>query len=528
MPVAWVNIPPDIARQLQPTPPVEAGVFQQYAIDENLTVEARQATLGRETAEFSQGVRAVYGPSILTADKLFVNRLEGWAQAEGNVVLTDPAGTIQAQNLRFSWAEANKSAHAENIIMEVEGVTIRAATADLIPGNPPRWVLTDIGGTSCPQNPPLYFVSSPKLEIVPGQSGRLERPRISLFGKHIATLPTRNFNLDPRVRGVGLPSLSIKRTGDVGITWEADFLQDQHTALTMDAGWFKGNSLTGDIRWTRTFLDPLESDSLIAPRSDFEERFREGYFNNINSRSPASEQKRLMDDRRILGIGGSLNFGTRNDLTDDRFTSAEVVYEVGGSRGQLAYQGALRGQYIRREDDPFTPRMVARGTLGWPTFEFGGDLYGRLRLDTAAYLGKEQFGWTRAESALIWAPNQQFMLGGALVLGAEYGEAMFPSDRLFTTQAMHFRTSVNLGPTKFSYLAKYDLKGKEWFDREYEISQIIGCLEGFVLYRQFPSSYNFGIRLRLNDFFRRLRTRSFERESEKPKPKDSRLFFPPE
>ena len=70
---------------------------------------------------------------------------------------------------------------------------------------------------------PPWDTASPKLEIVPGQSGRLERPRISLFGKHIATLPTRNFNLDPRVRGVGLPSLSIKRTGDYGITWEAVF-----------------------------------------------------------------------------------------------------------------------------------------------------------------------------------------------------------------------------------------------------------------------------------------------------------------
>ena len=74
MPVAWVNIPPEIAQQLQAKPAVEARVFQQYAIDETLTVEAREAKLGKELAEFSQGVRAVNGPSILTADKLVVNR----------------------------------------------------------------------------------------------------------------------------------------------------------------------------------------------------------------------------------------------------------------------------------------------------------------------------------------------------------------------------------------------------------------------------------------------------------------------
>ena len=47
MPVAWVNNHPEIAQQLQAKPEVEARVFQQYAIDETLTVEAREAPAGQ-------------------------------------------------------------------------------------------------------------------------------------------------------------------------------------------------------------------------------------------------------------------------------------------------------------------------------------------------------------------------------------------------------------------------------------------------------------------------------------------------
>jgi hypothetical protein len=50
-----------------------------------------------------------------------------------------------------------------------------------------------------------------------------------------------------------------------------------------------------------------------------------------------------------------------------------------------------------------------------------------------------------------------------------------------------------------------------WFDREYTASQVIGCLEPFLLYRKYPQDYNLGIRFRLDEFYDVLRRRDFRR-----------------
>jgi hypothetical protein len=67
-----------------------------------------------------------------------------------------------------------------------------------------------------------------------------------------------------------------------------------------------------------------------------------------------------------------------------------------------------------------------------------------------------------------------------------------------------------LGPTKFSYMSKYDPK-LGWYDREYMVSQVAGCVEMFILSRKHPSDYNLGFRFRLDEFYDVLRRRNFNR-----------------
>ncbi len=67
-----------------------------------------------------------------------------------------------------------------------------------------------------------------------------------------------------------------------------------------------------------------------------------------------------------------------------------------------------------------------------------------------------------------------------------------------------------MGPTQISYLLKYD-RGRGNYDRQYIISQVVGCLEPYVLYRKFPDDYKIGVRLRIDRFLRMLSSREFKR-----------------
>src|SRR5688572_13541510 len=107
-------------------------------IDETLTVEARsvKANLPEQTVTYADGVKAIYGVTTVRADRLVIylasNELEapvlavlGTANlvpgmhvpteeielnlatrrgvASGNVLLTDPDGTVRAERLEFNW-----------------------------------------------------------------------------------------------------------------------------------------------------------------------------------------------------------------------------------------------------------------------------------------------------------------------------------------------------------------------------------------------------------------------------------------
>src|SRR5262249_37167624 len=108
---------------------------------------------------------------------------------------------------------------------------------------------------------------------------------------------------------------------------------------------------------------------------------------------------------------------------------------------------------------------------------------------------------------LVFKPIPQLTLGAAYIAGGQGGRPDFISDELVSKNAAHFRADLNLGPTQISYLAKYDMNGKGWYDREFSVSQAVGCLEPFITGREFPRDYVLGVRLRLGDFFDMLQRR---------------------
>ena len=86
---------------------------------------------------------------------------------------------------------------------------------------------------------------------------------------------------------------------------------------------------------------------------------------------------------------------------------------------------------------------------------------------------------------------------------------MYPADRLLIRDEGMARLDLDFGPTKMSILEKRDFDRDRWY-REYKASQVLGCMEAFVVARQFPRSYRLGLTLRLDDFFKILRSRQVQ------------------
>ena len=528
MPVPWLPIP---CTDLQvPTPP---AVTQQQAwgtmrIDQDLVVSFRSQSYDPKTKAliFSGGAIATYGLTTVKADRLelYMDEAEQRAKATGNVTLDDPEANLSAEDLEFTWKTGARKGHAKNIQIRVGHVHIRAKEANL---TPELWTFLEVEGTNCPS---VYWVRSPRLTLEPGKKGKIENPALHFFGRKLLTLPDRNFNLDPRTQGVSIPSINFRRGQGLGVSWDAGFLLNEYTNLYMSAGAFKGAYPGFGVTATRTNVSASKASSIITPGSEIGERFRFGYLESIEIDNPSQELRFLRTPRQSVSVASLWNAGVGGRTFETSVSKAiEGVYEVGGLlggknvtrtnaegeqtttlEGGLSYISQVRLQHIRERGGPFVSRGIALGSVELPSIQLGPKLSTLTRIDASQFLGKKGFGWVRGSAGLVYEPTPQVTLAGGFVMSKEAGTPDFQFDRLVAEQGFHLRADLNLGATKISYLTKYD-KALKWYDREYMISQVAGCFEPFILYRQFPSDYRFGLRLRLDNFYDILQRRNFKR-----------------
>lgn len=506
MPAPWLALPAAILF----TPAQGASAPQQPHIRQvygDLTVEAQTAIFTKGQVTFEKGVRATFASEVLTADTLTLYPPDEKGVASGHVILHDPAGLLSADDLNFSWKPGAKGGTGQNAHLDLAGVMIDAQTYESIPGNPPTEIFTNVVGTSCArERTPLYTIHSPKVIFIPGKEGIIRHPTLYLFGRRIITLPTHHFTLDPRVKGIPLPGLAFGK-GKFGILWAPSEFIDSRTALSMNVRAFRGEHFTADAYASRSFLSADKSTTLITPHSDLSERFTTSYFDSIRVAGPDVGQSNLRASRNVLSVGSSWNHSSTNDRFHDIYSKLlEGVYEVGGPVGRYGYQASVRAQDIRINDDPFHARLVGAGSLGSPSYRIRDNLFATARLDASSFLGPTAFGWLRGEAGLYTTPTKWLTLAAGYGHGIEAGKALFPADRLVIRSEAMGRADFNLGPRQLSLLFKRDFDRGKWY-REYKISQIVGCLQAFVVARQFPRSYQLGVTLRIDDFLSILHSR---------------------
>ncbi|MCG9896144.1 MAG: hypothetical protein MH204_11780, partial [Fimbriimonadaceae bacterium] len=176
-----------------------------------------------------------------------------------------------------------------------------------------------------------------------------------------------------------------------------------------------------------------------------------------------------------------------------------------------------RLQLIRPDrSSDFVPRGVVQST--WATAsEPGHGVSLHLRSDAfAAASADSTFGFLRGLAGASWSPwtegRDGLRFGVGLSGGVTGGRPQFGFDDLISRSGLHFRSDLNVGPYSLSWLGKYDLNRRAFFDREYEIALLADGFEPFLQYRQNPRSYQLGIRFRLDGVLDRIQSREIRRD----------------
>jgi hypothetical protein len=104
-----------------------------------VTWDSQRVDLANQRIFFEGNVLATYGDTILRADALTLELDNRFGSASGKVEVTDPMGSLSADQFNFNWADRTGSAANARISAPYLNVN-----AGLIVAAPDRWYLTDV------------------------------------------------------------------------------------------------------------------------------------------------------------------------------------------------------------------------------------------------------------------------------------------------------------------------------------------------------------------------------------------------
>lgn len=502
-----------------PVPALIINAPQVEKIDSVLTVEWKKKVIRPSDGAliFSGGVIAYYGVTKIYSDTLMLiskpatettaARNEG--TATGNVRIVDPEGEVKAAILTFNWITG--IGHGEDIDLQTTGLRFTAKRLNL---DSEKWTLEEVYATPTNDRNPALALRSPSVVIRNNQTGVADKPTFYVFGGKVITLPNYRFGKKQEAT-IRLPSLSYNN--GLGIAWQNRFAVDDRTGLDAGLRSRRGEGPGVSLQLSRSLL-PRNEAGASPPVSDLGERLADGYFNNVNVMRPLDELNSVGARRSSISVAASWNQAPAARRNRELFSKPfELIFENGRSFGEWGLYSQIRHQAIREEDGPTNSRTNAMGTLLFPSSQITTGLTSHVRIDGAAFMGNERFGWAQFQAGLVYRPFDRVRLGGAIVQGHEFGRHQFDADRLYSLRAYHFRLDTDLGSTKLSFLSKYDIERSKWYDNEIAVRQVAGSLEPYITYREFPRSFTFGVRMRLEDVFDRISRRA---RGESPKAND--------
>lgn len=485
------------------------GARTTEAFDQGLMVEWQHKRMqaNPRVVVFSGGVRALYGSTILESDKLTLYLEDSVKKgvAEGSVRLIDPDGTIQAERSEFSWGE--HAGNANEVEVEAGRLRVSALHVDF---DPQRWKIEDFEAAACPETIPHFSIRGSSATIVPGRSISIERPEFRAFGARLLTLPRYTVSLSNSRPGLRMPQVSYKQGRGFGFAWHSGYTINELSALSFGLKSFPREATSGRFELATSLLPARDAVGGLLPRSDLDEPFAYGYFENVRVSSPDAEREAIGANRTVVSVGTSWNQTPGARKSEEMLTKPwEIVLEDGREVKGFAIATQVRSHAIRDQSTPLEVRLMGSLTLAAPNIDILPGLYVSMRGEATGFLNPgTDSGWLLGQAGLVYRPNEFFRVGAALSQGLEFGFARFASDELYSTRTLHLRADLDLGATTLGILGKYGFGDRRWFDTEISLSQVAGCLEPYVLYRRFPRTLSFGVRFRLDDLFERIERRA--------------------
>ncbi|MBV6458538.1 MAG: LPS-assembly protein LptD [Fimbriimonadaceae bacterium] len=481
------------------------------AISKELVIEWRRKKVDLDTRvmTFEDGATAYYGPTVVVADRIVIDAQNETGTATGNVQVRDPIGTLTCSDLYFDYR--NRSGRARGVDVVVDGARLRIKSVDI---NPIRWEVSEVRAGLFGNIAPHWEIGSPKVTLTPGASGTIQRPALYVDNVPKIVLPSTKFSLDRRATGLRPPSVSL-RDGKIGVTTFNSLLITAQSAVSFYNRFAKGQLPSTSLEYTWSSVPAGRAESLIAPRSDLDERFVDSYVDNITVPSRQVELDQLRAPRQSIGIGTAWTVGTSGRPVDSSDISKlyEATVEVGDDLGFAGGYAQGRIQRIRPDrHTSFLTRGNFLGTLTSDPFPIGKNLTGLLRLDGGVYLaGSTKFGWARGLGAVDWRPHPNLSLSAGYAGTGSSGTMQFAFDGVRTGHAFLSRLDMRSGPYAAGVILKFDPRTRKIFDHQYQFSFFAGAFEPFLVLRQNPKTVTFGVRLRLDSLIRRLQNRDFVR-----------------
>jgi hypothetical protein len=484
------------------------------SFQDEITIHAlRQSAVQADGSVSYEGdVVVLYGPTRVTADRLTLYENQERGIAEGHVTLVDPDGTAHADRLEFKWTAGANSGSGENVSIQVGGARLKARHASFLPG---EWTLLDAEGTACSLKTPLYYITSEKVVVRPGQEVTVKEPRLSLLGKFIAELPSQSQSLGRSTTGLKVPSFGYSVSKGATGRWSGSFAAGSSSTFNFNVRASQSSSLRGSASFTHSFLPLTRADRPSAPRSDFLERFGYGFLESVRVANPGAESKYLRQSKSSVSFGIQTNGGAQDRDRGQKYDKIEAVYERGSVAGKYGFLGQARFQEIGPRGEKLEPRLNLIGSMGLPSRQLSPQLSTIMRLDTQTFFGTTAYGWTRGTAGLAYQAAPWLRLSGGAFTSADAGTPQLAIDPLYAKTGLMLRGDIAIGGLRLSYLAKNGF-GRGFYDKELSIRQVIGCIEVSYLTRQYPHDRVIGLTLRVDPFVNLFNRRGWGKRDVKP------------
>jgi len=433
-----------------------------------------------------------WGVDSLTADTIEFDDGYTRVDARGHIVLTDPIGTLKANELHFNYETGRGWARGASV--SAQGAYFTAETIEINQG---VWYAYEGTASTCDLPHQHYALAYDKVVLRPGVRAKVYKPGLILFGHPLFGLPSFTMSLKKARNQISLPTVGYSKRQGFSLGWHDLFDLSPRLSLVTQIGAFEKAVPERRELLSYSILPPAD-DVIATPDAEEGERFTYSYIDNVNVPNPADEDFVLSAKRNVFFFENSSNLPATSRLAPDLFVTKDYEFGWQGNTqfGPLFGTLSVRSGRILESPGARTGNREAVQAVG----SFGSiwltrNVAVRLRGDAALfrYRGEDNYGWVRPAAELMFEPSEQFRLVLAYIRTFDGGTPFFLFDKPTHTRTFNARVDFSIGFSRISVLTKYDFTLDDLYDIEISFRYRLHCVEPSFTWRKDPGEFRIGL-----------------------------------